>query len=152
MKAREYAISLGLAKQARGKLSREAHAAIQKAIAGGTVFEDYSDGKIIKKESLNGNRSSSSVDLSSTDSGSELGSLSDGASQSTQKVVAPIPESIVTHDYNVVWGIDSNGRSDLVIAFAHCSACFRAIKYCVHDIPKLPAWLGSGDALLVDPR
>lgn len=37
---REYAVSLGLAKEGRGKLSRDAHAAIDKAEAEGTVFTD----------------------------------------------------------------------------------------------------------------
>lgn len=37
---REYAISLGLAKDGRGRLSREAHAAIEKAISEGMTFDD----------------------------------------------------------------------------------------------------------------
>ena len=39
--AREYAISLGLAKPGRGKLSFAAHEALQKAIANGMTFSDY---------------------------------------------------------------------------------------------------------------
>lgn len=37
---REYAVSLGLATMGRGRLSREAHAAITKAEAGGMTFDD----------------------------------------------------------------------------------------------------------------
>lgn len=37
---REYAISLGLAQPGRGRLSREAHAAIEKAMAEGMAFDD----------------------------------------------------------------------------------------------------------------
>jgi hypothetical protein len=37
---REYAISLGLATPGRGRLSREAHAAIDKAISEGKTFSD----------------------------------------------------------------------------------------------------------------
>lgn len=37
---REYAISLGLATPGRGRMSREAHAAIEKAEAEGQVFSD----------------------------------------------------------------------------------------------------------------
>lgn len=40
MTPREYAISLGLAKPGRGKLSNAAHAAINKARAAGTKFSD----------------------------------------------------------------------------------------------------------------
>lgn len=40
MNKRDYAISLGLAKPGRGRLSREAHAAIDKAISEGMVFSD----------------------------------------------------------------------------------------------------------------
>lgn len=40
MTKREYAVSLGLATMGRGRLSREAHAAIAKAEAEGMVFDD----------------------------------------------------------------------------------------------------------------
>lgn len=40
MTKREYAISKGLAQPGRGRLSREAHEAISKAEAEGTVFDD----------------------------------------------------------------------------------------------------------------
>lgn len=41
MKAKEWAVSQGLAKAGKGRMSREAHDAVQKAIAGGMVFDDY---------------------------------------------------------------------------------------------------------------
>lgn len=42
MTRKEYAISLGLAKPGRGRMSKEAHEAIQKAIADGMVFAEGS--------------------------------------------------------------------------------------------------------------
>jgi hypothetical protein len=41
MKAREYLVSKGLAKDGRGKVSNDAKAALTSALASGTVFEDY---------------------------------------------------------------------------------------------------------------
>ena len=41
MRAKQYAVKLGLAKAGKGRMSREAHAAIQKAISEGMTFEDY---------------------------------------------------------------------------------------------------------------
>lgn len=41
MRAKEYAASLGLANAGRGRMSREAHAAIAKAIEEGMTFDDY---------------------------------------------------------------------------------------------------------------
>jgi hypothetical protein len=46
---REYAISLGLATPGRGRLSREAHAAIDKAIAEGMTFSDATAKPVIQK-------------------------------------------------------------------------------------------------------
>ena len=40
MRRKEYAVSLGLATEGRGRMSREAHAAIDKARAEGMVFDD----------------------------------------------------------------------------------------------------------------
>lgn len=41
MKAKEFAVSQGLAKPGKGRMSREAHEAIRKAISDGMSFSDY---------------------------------------------------------------------------------------------------------------
>lgn len=41
MKAKDWAVQQGYCKAGRGRMPREAHAAIQKAIAGGMTFSDY---------------------------------------------------------------------------------------------------------------
>ena len=46
---REYAISLGLATPGRGRLSREAHAAIDKAIAEGMTFSDATPKPVVQR-------------------------------------------------------------------------------------------------------
>lgn len=48
---REYAISLGLAKEGRGRLSREAHAAIAKAESEGVKFAE--SGPVVVRERAN---------------------------------------------------------------------------------------------------
>jgi hypothetical protein len=135
MKAREYAISVGLAKPGRGKLSFAAHAAIQKAIADGVKIEDYNQGKV-------GN-----VSIVRT-----VGS-NDGVVESPEKPATPtpLPENPVTHEYRVIYGIDTRGRSPIVIGFEFCAKCLKQIIYCLHAVPQLPEWIGGGDGLTTLP-
>lgn len=142
MKAREYAISLGLAKPGRGKLSKQAHAAIQLAIETGQIFEDYSNGKVngINTKLRNSTSTTASV-LSGNNSDSNDGVVS-------RQNESTLPAQKVTHDYNQVYGIDTNGRSAIVIAFGFCAKCLRQITYCLHDIPQLPDWIGGGDSFI----
>jgi hypothetical protein len=46
---REYLVGLGLAKEGRGKLSKDAHAAIAKAVEGGMQFSDLQDRPVVVK-------------------------------------------------------------------------------------------------------
>lgn len=141
MKRREYAITLGLAKPGRGKLSREAHAAINKAIAEGKVFSDAA-----------GSATNTVANVRPVASDSGSGESACQPAPPVGKVVAqPIPDLPVTHQQSTVWGIDDNGRSALVIAFDSCAACGRAIKYCLHPVPILPNYMGGGPSLLVKP-
>lgn len=52
MNKREYAISLGLAQPGRGRLSREAHAAILKAEVDGYVFDQKPIASVIKEDGV----------------------------------------------------------------------------------------------------
>lgn len=127
MTEREYATSLGLAKLGvRGRLSREAHAAILKAKANGMTFDTKGQNE--------------PVAASSTDKPLK------------QRTVAVDPQKqVLAHDQDIVWGIDlatSPGQQDQVIAFDTCSACNKSIRYCTHAVPQLPDWLGSGNALM----
>jgi len=147
LKAREYCVSLGLAKPGKGKLSKEAHAAIQIAIKEGHVFEDYKDGRVVKNgngsnRSNNTNRSSRVVSRVGDDSTDRL----------DNGEVQEIKSNPITHDYSVIYGIEVMrlGRP-VVIAYEYCSKCLLQVKYCLHDIPKLPAYLGSVDGLLHYP-
>lgn len=133
---REYAASLGLAKLgARGKLSKEAHAAINKAIADGVNFSDPSkavDGKSNIKPIV----STSSSNSTAPDARQEWAGLADQPK---------------THAYNTVWGICIKGRSALPIAFQYCAKCLKQVSYCSHDVPQLPHWVGGGNGLLEKP-
>lgn len=149
MKAREYAISLGLAKATRGKLSKEAHAAIQIAIQEGHVFDDYKDGRVVKNDNGtnrpdNSNRSSLVV--------SRVGYDSTDRFDNREAEVQEIKSNPVIHDYSVIYGIEViRLNRPVVIAYEYCSKCFLQVKYCVHDVPKLPAYLGGGDGLIHYP-
>jgi hypothetical protein len=134
MKAREYAISLGLAKASRGKLSKEAHSAIQKAIADGMEFTDYGDKKKGSGENIN-------VKLPVTNS--------NNVNETSEPI--KIKSRPATHKYSTIYGVDTRGRSGIVIAFQYCSKCISQVKYCSHAIPQLPEWIGGGDGLTVQP-
>lgn len=54
MKAKDYAVSLGLAKPGKGRMSKEAHAAIQKAIGEGMSFSDYQTKVTMTRQAENG--------------------------------------------------------------------------------------------------
>lgn len=156
MKAREWLITQNLAKAGRGKLSRAAHEALQKAVKNGQTFEDYKDGKVIRLDpnpdtptrSKRSRKSLAVVRTEHVDS-----SVHVGTNESNQKSAEPfsLPAQAVRHDQSTVYGIDRNGRTELVIAFGDCAGCMRAVKYCLHDIPQLPAWIGGGDALMTKP-
>lgn len=144
MKAREYAISKGLAKEGRGKLSFAAHAAIKQAIADGVEFEDYKDGKVVKSGNSDGPRVSRSRIR-------PAGSIEGAESPTGTDQPVEIKSRPVTHEYSTVYGIDIRGRSPIVIAFQYCSACIVQVRYCSHEIPQLPAWIGGGDGLVNQP-
>lgn len=148
MKAREYAISRGLAKEGRGKLSFAAHAAIKQAIADGMEFEDYKDGKVVKNDS-NSSGASTHKSRVSRNSGNENASGSGG--ESGIEGPTAIKSRPVTHEYSTIYGIDIRGRSPIVIAFQYCSVCIVQVRYCSHEIPQLPAWIGGGDGLINQP-
>jgi hypothetical protein len=137
VKAREYAISQGLAKAGKGKLSKQAHTAIQLAILEGYVFDDYKEGKVVKNDS--NPRTSRPVVRS-------LGLSEEAETESSEP--KPIKSNPVTHDYSTVWGIDVlRLKRAIPIAYQFCSKCLLQVKYCVHEIPKLPEYLGGGNAL-----
>jgi hypothetical protein len=153
MKAREYAISLGLAKAGRGKLSKDAHAAIQLAIETGQVFEDYKDGRVVKNDNgSNRNNNHGGIRGVHAGNGDDSNSGSHGGQDERARETEEIKSNPVTHDYSVVYGIDVMRLSrPVVIAFEYCSKCLLQVKYCLHDIPQLPEYLGGGDGSVTYP-
>lgn len=143
MTPREYAVSLGLAKPgARGKLSRQAQAAIQIATLEGYKFDEEKNGT---SRSIN-IRSANSVAIGDGDS--DFNRVVDSQVECTQQSIKSLP---VTHDYNTVWGIDTRIGRPIAIAYQYCSACLLQVTYCLHPIPKLPAYLGFENGLTVKP-
>lgn len=146
MKARDYCISLGLAKPGKGKLSAAAHAAIKKAIDNGQTFTNY-------KEPNGTNRSSNKSLLDSillgNDSNTTNGTPGGLHEPEVREEIKSNPK---THDYNTIWGIDKRGRSDLKIAFQYCAKCLLQITYCLHAEPYLPEWIGGGPGLVKEPQ
>ena len=142
MKAREFAISKGLAKPGRGKLSAAAHAAIKEAIADGQTFEDYGS-----------NRVSNSVRPVTVQRNSKLGTnrqsnRTEGQVEDHRSVPFALPAQVVRRSQTTIYGIDRMGNKNVLIAFDHCAKCMNAVIYCVHDTPQLPEWVGGGDALM----
>jgi hypothetical protein len=140
LKARDYAISLGLAKPGKGKLSKAAHDAIQKAINEGKTFVDYNNGRVNRNV----------TDSRTTRPTNGTVGLSIGTEEE-QKEYPPIPPNPVRHTYNTIYGIDAKGRTPLVIGFESCAICLRHVRYCLHEIPQLPVWIGGGNGLIDVP-
>lgn len=151
MKAREYAISLGLAKPGKGKLSKAAHAAIQLAIDTGQVFDDYKDGKVVKNDNgTNRTRNQHRNDGVHTGSRSNSTNRLDNRTEENQEV-QKIKSRPVTHEYSTIWGIDMSLRRPVVIAYQWCAVCLYQVRYCSHDIPQLPEYVGGGNGFTVEP-
>lgn len=147
MKAREYAISKGLAKAGRGKLSAAAHTAIKQAIADGMQFDDYKDGKVIRNVATdNANGTRVHADRSGSAACAKDNSQATGSDQPVEIKSRP-----VTHEYSTIYGIDVRGRSPLVIAFQYCSKCIVQVRYCSHEHPELPEWIGGGPGFIEYP-
>ena len=147
---REYAASLGLAKLGvRGKLSRAAHEAINKAVSEGMVFSDAGGNTNIRS----GNRNGGVAGTNNSKSGrTEVAGKAAQVSPPQKVTAQAIPEQTIKHQQSTVWAVDDNGRSAIVIALDSCASCMRSINYCLHDVPKLPNWLGGGDALMEKPN
>lgn len=132
---REYAASLGLAKaDGRGRLSREALAAIDKALAEGRSFSDCdSTGKRIK------------ADVEENEF---------GVPKPEPRVYEKLPEWPVVHaDLKEIYAVNElNGGRQFVIALTDCGCHSRHVKYCPNDVPELPAYLGGGPAVLAKPN
>lgn len=109
MKARDWLVKQGLAKRGKGRMSRVAKEALEKAISEGMVFSDYS--------------------------------RSDNASITKVRVqAAPLQKLEKQREESVIWAWD---QKKYWIAFDMCFGCNRAISYCTHETPKLPAWVDS---------
>lgn len=149
MKARDYAISLGLAQPTRGRMSREAWAAIDAAIAEGKRFSDYNGTKVSKTVPK---ASNNSVDVSMPN---RRVCAVTGELEPLPKVYPPLPVYVERRKQTVAYGIDRGtkpGHSAKIIAIDMCDACEKPIRFCTHDMPQLPKHMGGGDAMLVKPK
>lgn len=116
MNRREYAISLGLAKPGRGRLSREAHAAIAKAESAGTVFSDSpkSAPAIVEQVIVEG--------------------------QVTEPVKAKPPQQKRRDDKSYTL----TTTAGQIIRFEHCYRCKQHVMYCrCQPEPVYPDWLAA---------
>lgn len=97
---REYLISLGLAKDTRGRFSREGLAAIAKAEAEGTVFEDAQSARV----------------------------LNPAKTVNPQSVSVPqSPPQTRVREWNLMRGTTDDG---LLIEWGTCGRCSEANMYC----------------------
>lgn len=134
MKHRDWLIQQGLSKPgARGRLSKDAVAALNKAIAAGTKFTDWPK----NGERINGN---SDVMLPRSNSNND-----------DKDHAVKIKSRSATHEYSTVYGIDTRLRRPVVIAFQWCAKCLVQVRYCSHDIPQLPEYMGGGNAFITKP-
>jgi hypothetical protein len=105
---REYLISLGLAKDGRGRFSREGLAAIAAAEADGTVFEDSQSAKTLSSTKI----------------------------VSSQSVSVPEPPlQTRVREWNLLRGTTDDG---ILIEWGTCSRCSEANMYCRCPQPQVP--------------
>lgn len=148
---KEWLAERGLAKLGRGKLSKEANAAIAEAVANGITFDDWDgNGRVSRSNSNAGNTTRNKRSNKSLAMGTGKSVLP--AEPKGKDIPFTLPTQTVKHHQSTVYGVDRVGRSEIVIAFQSCYGCNKAIKYCIHDVPQLPAWLGGGDALMENPN
>lgn len=116
MRARDWLIRQGLAKPGKGRMSKDAKKALEKAMSEGVVFSDY------KK---------ADHDVDPTNSSNLV---------KVRVQAAPLQKLEKQRDEKVIWAHD---QGKYWIAFDLCSGCNRAISFCTHEVPKLPHWVNS---------
>lgn len=132
MKARDYLVSKGLAKQGRGRFGQEAIAELMRAIAEGMVFEDY-DSNAIRKP---------------------VAQEPKVKVISASKRIAPIAtNNSKVRPEKLMYGQEKiPGRRTLIIAFDSCAACTKSVSFCsCSKGPQLPRFLGGGAGMLSKP-
>lgn len=152
MNKREYAISLGLAKAGRGKLSRAAHEAINKAIAGGMTF---SEGKTTRPSNHKGVKKTHNAEVVMTSLLTEPNSYEPVKAAT---VTGPVAEKIVVmtkvRHNTVAYAIDKPtkpGCKELVVAFTKCGKCEKGIAHCNCKSITPPSYVNATNATLTRP-
>lgn len=111
---REYAISLGLAKPGRGRLSAAAHEAINKAISEGMTFSDSAPAPAEKNDKPKPEPKSSSGD--------------------EKNFFGPTPDK----RFNGGWYIVVNGKNKSVSGREVCRTCGYSLDYHICNLPTIP--------------
>lgn len=123
MKARDYLVSKGLAKdKARGRFSLEALEALRQAVVAGQHFSDYNIDTVAKKV----------------------------VNKTIAPVVIKQEKRNRTVFYGIDRG-NKPEHSATTIAFETCYGCMRPVSYCKHENPQLPAWIGGGNGMWSKP-
>lgn len=121
---RDYAISLGLAKPTRGRMSREANAAIAKAEAEGMVFTDSRSTAPVKTDSSSGDSAAKPVKDSVRATGTFTG---------------PTPSQLFDGGWYVVEGDKVTQLSGKEV----CRTCNNSLDWHRCASPTFPAWNGT---------
>lgn len=145
--SREWLVQQNLAKQGKGRLSREAQAALMQAIAEGIEFSDRTtDGKLkpyVPKRAPKTSSDPVAKDVPAIDE-SPL-ELKPATKPKVSQLTAPRPvEHQQQRDETVIWGVclpTKPGQTAMNIVIRDCAACGRSVSYCTHKTPKLPKWL-----------
>lgn len=122
---RDWLVSKGLAKPGRGRLSREAHAAIEKAIADGMTFDDVA---VVSTQSSN------------SDNAPEKKIVQ----RKAEDFFGDTPEPIWHHDN---WHVFENGERKDITGIEVCRTCMVSLDWHHCTSPTFPAM--NGDMLAV---
>jgi hypothetical protein len=128
MKAKDWAVQQGYCKAGRGRMPREAHAAIQKAIAGGMSFSDYKGAPAAK--------GAKTVEIRKDQA--DAGTVSKGDPELNQYA-----EAFYRYPMDQKFSyIDPDGKSKIVGARVACMTCGYSLVGHVCDKPVVITYHG----------
>lgn len=156
----EYVISLGLRqKGVRGPYSKAAHAAIAKAESEGIYFDEpivANPNKPKRKRRTKAEMTAAMIAESRAivEKADVVLSLEPKNKEkpkvSEHRASAPSP-LIKRREETILYYLDKGKFSTTLIAFDSCGGCGRSIRFCQHDTPLVPKYLGGKAGLLIKP-
>lgn len=163
----EYAIKLGLReKGAVGRYSQAAKDAIAKAEAEGTVFDDPKALNDKPKRKRRTKAEMLAADYKDARDSDVILSLKPMTTEpeitivrtrrdkpkTSEKTANPPVAQMQVREETLLYFIDKGKFSDTIITLDTCGGCGKGIRFCQHEVPLVPKYLGGAAGLLIKPQ